>query len=429
MIRTRQYVLAFGDLCALILSLGLMIIVRFGKHYTPEIVSAHVYSFIPLFILWIAFFFIFNLYDIRSVNPNPRILGRLALAIVTTSILGGFFFYVQPSLGISPHTNLLIVSFFAFILLIIWRRIFYILFADVFSRRIMIIGTSQKLMELVGRVKEQTPLGKITAQKNHASEITDGENMSEIDLVITDATDPKEIIALEKKIPARVITLEDAYGELFAKIPLALMTEEQATRIAIRATSQHYSLLVRLFEIAVAGITLIVLSPLLILTAIIKKLEDGGEILLHEHLRVGKNGKLFHLYKIRSMIMKAEADGAQWAEAQDPRITPFGKIIRKLHIDEIPQLFNVIKGDMALVGPRPERPEFVSQLEKEIPYYFLRHTIKPGFTGWAQIKFHYARSVAESQEKLEYDLYYTANRNFLLDIGILLKTIQIIFTH
>jgi lipopolysaccharide/colanic/teichoic acid biosynthesis glycosyltransferase len=126
---------------------------------------------------------------------------------------------------------------------------------------------------------------------------------------------------------------------------------------------------------------------------------------------------------------QAETGTAKWAEENDPRITKVGRITRKLHLDELGQMINLLKGDIALVGPRPERPEFVEKLEKEIPYYFMRHTISPGFTGWAQIKFRYARTVMDSEEKFEYDLYYIKNRNIFLDAGIIMKTVQIIFTH
>jgi lipopolysaccharide/colanic/teichoic acid biosynthesis glycosyltransferase len=129
------------------------------------------------------------------------------------------------------------------------------------------------------------------------------------------------------------------------------------------------------------------------------------------------------------MRKDAEKDGAQWAAHNDSRVTRVGAILRKTHIDEIPQLWNIIKGDLALVGPRPERPEFVEKLKQEIPYYFLRHIVKPGFTGWAQIKYRYARTVDDSREKFEYDLYYIKNRSLLLDLGIVVKTVQIIFTH
>jgi lipopolysaccharide/colanic/teichoic acid biosynthesis glycosyltransferase len=128
------------------------------------------------------------------------------------------------------------------------------------------------------------------------------------------------------------------------------------------------------------------------------------------------------------MKVGAEKRGKpKWAEKEDPRVTKVGKVLRKLHLDELPQMINVLKGDISLVGPRPERPEFVKKLEKQIPYYHLRHIIKPGFTGWAQIKFRYARSVMDSFEKFQYDLYYIKNRSIFLDLGILLKTFQLLF--
>jgi hypothetical protein len=126
-------------------------------------------------------------------------------------------------------------------------------------------------------------------------------------------------------------------------------------------------------------------------------------------------------------VIEAEKEGPKWAEIEDKRVTKVGKFLRRFHLDEIPQMINVIRGDISLVGPRPERPEFVEKLEKEIPYYNLRHIIKPGFTGWAQIKFRYARSVMDSLEKFQYDLFYIKNRSLLLDLKILLKTAQLIF--
>jgi lipopolysaccharide/colanic/teichoic acid biosynthesis glycosyltransferase len=174
-------------------------------------------------------------------------------------------------------------------------------------------------------------------------------------------------------------------------------------------------------------------SPLLAIIILAIKIEDHGPIFIRQE-RYGKHGKKFKLYKFRSMIVlgadgQAETGTAVWATVNDPRVTRVGKITRKLHLDELGQMINLIKGDLTLVGPRPERSEFVAELEKQIPYYFIRHTIQPGFTGWAQIKFRYARTVMDSQEKFEYDLYYLKNRNFFLDIGIILKTVQIIFTH
>ena len=173
----------------------------------------------------------------------------------------------------------------------------------------------------------------------------------------------------------------------------------------------------------------------MILAIMARLIEDGKPIFIKQE-RVGLNNKIFKLYKLRSMIVSsengmAEKDGAVWSSGleSDPRITKVGKIMRKTHIDEIPQMINVLKGDISIVGPRPERPEFVEVLEKEIPYYSFRHITKPGFTGWAQIKYHYANTTESSKEKFEYDLYYIKNSNIFIDIGIILRTVQIIFTH
>ena len=179
----------------------------------------------------------------------------------------------------------------------------------------------------------------------------------------------------------------------------------------------------RIFDIffAILGIAfLIVLIPLVFLFNL---LGNRGKLFYLQE-RVGKNGEPFKIIKFRSMVSNAEKNGAVWSSKGDVRITPFGKILRKARIDEIPQFINVLKGEMSLIGPRPERPEFVSQLEKDIPYYALRHVIKPGLTGWAQVMHKYASSVADSQEKLLYDLYYIKERNLILDLKIVIKTIS-----
>ncbi|MBZ9569449.1 sugar transferase, partial [Patescibacteria group bacterium] len=154
---------------------------------------------------------------------------------------------------------------------------------------------------------------------------------------------------------------------------------------------------------------------------------DSPSPMFYSQKRVGKDGKIFTIYKFRTMKAGAEKEGPRWASSDDPRITRVGKVLRAIYIDEFPQFYNILKGDISFVGPRPERPEFVKQLKKKIPYYGVRHLVKPGFTGWAQINYHYGASVEEAREKLQYDLYYIKNRSFFLDLGIILKTIKIIF--
>jgi lipopolysaccharide/colanic/teichoic acid biosynthesis glycosyltransferase len=169
--------------------------------------------------------------------------------------------------------------------------------------------------------------------------------------------------------------------------------------------------------------------PIILVTALIIYLDDGrkdGGTIFYRQTRVGMDGQLFEIMKFRSMRVDAEKDGAQWAKKNDDRVTKIGHTIRKYRIDELPQLFNVFKGEMGFVGPRPERPEFVKELIKEIPYYNHRHNVKPGLTGWAQLNYPYGSTVNDSLEKLKFDLYYIKRRSILLDLLILVRTIEVV---
>jgi exopolysaccharide biosynthesis polyprenyl glycosylphosphotransferase len=184
-------------------------------------------------------------------------------------------------------------------------------------------------------------------------------------------------------------------------------------------------LLQYLYSMVIAAFSVIAAAPIMLLVAALVKLTSPGPALLRQQ-RVGKNNRVFTLYKFRSMVQDAEAQsGAVWAQPNDPRVTPLGHWLRKLRLDELPQLFNVLKGDMSIVGPRPERPEFVADLEKRIPYYRQRHCIKPGITGWAQIKHKYGDTIADTVLKLEYDLYYIKNLAPALDAVIIFHTAKV----
>lgn len=169
--------------------------------------------------------------------------------------------------------------------------------------------------------------------------------------------------------------------------------------------------------------------PIMLVTAVIIYLDDGrrtGVSVLYKQERVGLNGKLFKILKFRSMRPDAEKDGAKWASKNDDRVTRIGHFIRKYRIDELPQLLNVFKGEMSFIGPRPERPQFVEQLVKEVPYYNQRHNVKPGLAGWAQLNYPYGASVEDSMEKLKFDLYYVKHQSLLLDILILIRTVEVV---
>jgi len=184
----------------------------------------------------------------------------------------------------------------------------------------------------------------------------------------------------------------------------------------------------RALDFIASGVLLVLASPIMLLTMLAIWLEDGrkGGGVFYRQARVGFEGKVFHLTKFRSMRVDAEAGGAQWAQKNDPRVTRIGGFLRKTRIDELPQLLNVLKGHMGFVGPRPERPEFVVELEAKIPFYAYRHSVKPGITGWAQLCYPYGSSVEDAAQKLQYDLYYVKNHNLLFDITILLQTVEVV---
>lgn len=182
----------------------------------------------------------------------------------------------------------------------------------------------------------------------------------------------------------------------------------------------------RVFDLTASGVLLAVTLPVMLVTALCILFEDGAPVFYRQE-RVGKGGKTFMVLKFRSMRSDAEKSGKpQWATADDPRVTRVGRIIRKLRIDELPQIFNVLNGDMSFVGPRPERPYFVNQLCMEVPYYNVRHSIKPGITGWAQVRYRYGASVDDAIEKLQYDLYYVKNHSLFLDVIILIDTVEVV---
>ncbi len=430
MIRTRQYLLGVGDLLMCGAALALMIVLRFGPHYDARVVMAHITSFAGVFALWLVVFFVFNLYDVRSINPSPRTIGLLGVAMTAAVVLGGFAFYIWRGAGISPRTNLAITGAIAFVLIVLWRRLFHRYIGTLLPRTIVLVGSRPELLELEKELRAHPELGTVTER---IPSVEAGAPLrgapAAADLIILEARTPELMVAIERGSRASVRSLADAYQEFFARVPITLMDDELAARIAEKRESYGYRTARRALEIAVSSLVLLLSSPFVLIACIAKRLEDGGPAILTNHLRVGKDGKHFNAYKIRSMVMDADKSGMQWTREHDPRITPVGRVIRKLHIDEVPQFWNILRGDMALVGPRPEQPKFVTELEAQISYYYLRQTIKPGFTGWAQIKFRYARTVDESEKKWEYDLYYLLHRSFLLDVGIVLKTIQIIFTH
>jgi sugar transferase (PEP-CTERM system associated) len=251
-----------------------------------------------------------------------------------------------------------------------------------------------------------------------------------VDRILLAAEDYHEAVGRELvTLRTRGIAIEDChtfYERLVSKIAVADLSPEWIVRCKGFRRDRLIMFTKRVIDLVASAIGLLVSAPVSILTVLAIKLDSPGPILYRQE-RLGRNEELFTIYKFRSMFEGAEADvGPVWAAQHDARVTRVGKIIRKLRIDEIPQMINVLKGQMSLVGPRPERPFFVQTLNKKIPYYSLRHSIKPGITGWAQICYQYGGSEEDAMEKLQYDLYYMKNMSALFDLQIMFESLKVI---
>jgi len=225
-----------------------------------------------------------------------------------------------------------------------------------------------------------------------------------------------------------VTTMPDMYEHVMTRVPV-----EHAGRmlhvvvpLGHAASFRLYLLARRLAEVLVALVGCLVVASVVPLVWLVNRLTSPGDVFYRQE-RVGEGGRTFHVVKFRSMVMDAEErSGAVWARRNDDRITPAGRLLRKMRIDELPQFWNVLRGDMSLIGPRPERPEFVDQLAQEIPFYRMRHAVRPGITGWAQVKYGYGASVEDSLIKLQYDLYYIKHEGLYMDLLILLRSVQVV---
>jgi exopolysaccharide biosynthesis polyprenyl glycosylphosphotransferase len=236
----------------------------------------------------------------------------------------------------------------------------------------------------------------------------------------------KEIIELFEE-GVNIKSFESFYEEITDRVPKEFLDHNFYKNINLSSSSDNkfYQVFRRILDVIVSSIGLLVFLIILPIIIILNLLGNRGPIFYTQN-RVGQRGKEFKIYKLRSMVVNAEQQGAQYAIKNDKRITVFGKFLRNTRLDEVPQFFNILKGDMSLIGPRPERPEFVEDLQEKIPFYAIRHVVKPGLTGWAQVNFPYASNLEEQEKKLRYDLFYIKEQSTYLDFKIIIKTMTTI---
>lgn len=424
--RAKTLLLIIVELLLLFVAMAITVFIRKKGVPTEAYLLKHFDLFIYVFPLWIVFFFVEGLYSLRTYNPAglPVSLIRAIFLSTITSFI--FFYFLPASLAkVTPKSNLIIIALFSFALLFIWRRAFYSFFSKVSrSRRTLLIG-SPETIALVAHEVERKPYLGFNIVKDIKPE--DAELVAVERSVIKDHETLKNIFAL-LGTETEVMDLAKFAEKVSGKIPLKSIDESWFIEYCGHQESRAYDLVKSLIDKTVAIILMLILIPVAMVLFPILLIVHGRPIFFSQ-TRTGLNNRPFTLYKLRSMVIDAEKNGAQWAVKGDARITPLGKLLRKTRLDELPQLINILKGEMSLVGPRPERPEMIEKtLAPQIPFYNLRHLVKPGVTGWAQVNFRYGSSTEDTMEKLQLDLFYVKNRSIWVDILVILKTIKTVIT-
>ena len=397
----------------------------------------------------LAAFYLFDLYDFLVMHDRRELVLRLVQALGLAWIALAFSFYMFPALMLGRGISLITLPL-ALTLMVLWRlSIHWFLGHPNFGERILIVGSGNLAVEVAREVLDRPDAGyRIAGFVGTDSELL---GKSLINPRVIGLTEQLEDIVKQENIDRIVVAMGERRGQLptnkLLQLSLAgqVNIEEGASfyerltgRVSLNMLRPSWLIFTgrgrqtKATELSrtivhwlVALIGTILSLPIVLVTAVLIKLESRGPV-FYKQERVGKNGRTFVLAKFRSMRTDAEQDGPVWASKSDARTTRVGRIIRKIRVDEIPQFWNILKGEMSFVGPRPERPHFVAQLAEEIPFYEQRHLIAPGLTGWAQIKYPYGASIEDARQKLQYDLFYIKNQSLILDAIIMFETIKII---
>jgi exopolysaccharide biosynthesis polyprenyl glycosylphosphotransferase len=451
-ISERKVILRFFDSFFILATLYLLSQVFDYRYF--NISSANYYGVIVLVIYLNLFGSIFEMYNLQVASNQFQIIKSTVIAVSTTV----FVYLLTPVLSPElPKQRISIVIFyFAVLFAILFWRLFYVYFlaSHRFFQNVVLICDQDQVEELVLGLENVDPHYKIIGfvnsdslnntpseyhyvkeiQKNELEEFVINNNVSEI-VIASQKTDgitadlyQQLLHLLESGKIIREYT--QVYESKTQRIPVQYIARDFYRFFPFSRSNSNklYLLVVRLFEFVLSLMGLLIGIVLIPFIVIGNCIGNRGS-LFYTQERIGKDGAVFKIYKFRTMVKNSESKGVAFAAANDVRVTPFGKMMRKSRVDELPQFINVIKGDMAVIGPRPERPFFVKEIAQVMPFYETRHIIKPGLTGWAQVNYSYGESIEESLIKLQYDLYYIKHRSIFLDLSITFKTITTVLFY
>lgn len=390
-----------------------------------------------------------GLYNSRQRSRLAGLLARVAASVVGGAMFIAILFYLFPQLHIGRGALLISVAI-AFGGSVIVRTAFDTMVdEDLFKRRVLVYGSGKRAAS-IARLRRRSDrrgfvvVGYKGAEGDESSDVPVHEKLPEnadlltlcerhrVDEIVVAMDDRRRQFPMDQLLECRlegveILELVSFLERETGKVRLDILNPSWMIFSEGFRQGRIHDTLERLFDILASLLLLTVTAPIMILTAVaIKVIEGPRASIFYGQVRVGQYGRPFRLLKFRSMREDAEKDGAQWAQKNDSRVTPIGAFTRLTRIDELPQILNVLRGEMSFVGPRPERPEFVEQLNERIPYYRERHSIKPGITGWAQLCYPYGSSEQDATEKLQYDLFYVKNHSLLFYLAILVQTVEVI---
>ena len=388
--KVKKIIILLGDIIILYASLGLALFLRYLPDFSYTIFQKHLVPFTLVYLTWLLIFYICGLYDLSLAKNTLLFYSILLRSIIIGVAVAISFFYLIPLYGITPKTNLAIDILILTLLLYVWRQLFnYLIKSPALLNNVLIIGRNKEAEQLIRHVKGNPQLGyyikKIISEKDTDSvfnliEIVIKEKIQTIVTIPDPRHDNTLVRNLYHCLPLKItlFNLPTFYERISGKVPVSVIEEFWFLENLMDSQKNVYETFKRIFDLLFGlalGIASLFLYPFIALAV---KLDSSGPI-FYQQKRVGQDSRIFQIVKFRSMVENAEKDGAKWAQKNDPRITRVGNFLRKTRLDELPQLWNVIKGEMSFVGPRPERPEFVfgTNMERQIPFYQIRHLVKP----------------------------------------------------
>lgn len=454
----RKALLIIGDFVMGVISVIIAIIYWGSNVRFIEFDAEFILTRVPIWFYFLPFFWLIlliELYDVHRAGDWRATIRGVAVAALLGVLLYAilYFYYVDPPKSLLPRRGVSAFIISVSFLTLIWRWVYIRIFtAPQFMRRVLVVGGGKSGELIIGVINKIIPkpydlVGiidddlsklnstiqdvKVVGNSSNIINIIDGQRVSDIIVAISGEMqgDMFQSLLDAQEHGAEITRMPVAYEELLGRVPIEMLEADWILRSFVdqARTNSFYELIKRIVDIVgglLGSILTMLLFPFIALAIII----DDGFPVFYTQVRSGKGDQPYTIYKFRTMSRDAEADGTpKWAKEADQRATRVGIILRKTHLDELPQFFNVLRGEMSLVGPRAERPELVQHFQDHVPFYRARLLVKPGITGWAQINFGYASSIEETIVKLEYDLYYIKHRNLFMDLIIFLRTPATVF--